>query len=62
MRGEDLGDRRCEVLGFGLSSEELAAVYHEVVTLGEHRKSIGDNDLRRIVARVRAGQEVPSAH
>jgi len=38
--------------------ERAAAVYHAVVTLGEHRKSIGDNDLRRIVGRVRAGQEV----
>ena len=56
--GRHAVNRRCETLGFGLSADELAAVYHEVVTLGEHRKSIGDNDLRRIVARVRAGQEV----
>ena len=26
-----------------------------VITMGEHRKSIGDNDLRRIVERVRSG-------
>ena len=28
-------------------------VYHAVVTLGEHRKAIGDGDLRRIVDRIR---------
>jgi 2-isopropylmalate synthase len=49
--------RRCETLGLALSSDELALVYHEVITLGEHRKSIGDNDLRRIVERVRFSQE-----
>ncbi|MBM3773348.1 MAG: 2-isopropylmalate synthase [Acidimicrobiia bacterium] len=49
--------KRCETLGFNLSSDELAAVYHEVVTMGEHRKSIGDNDLRRMIARARAVSE-----
>jgi 2-isopropylmalate synthase len=48
--------RRCEQLGLTLTAEELAMVYHAVVTMGEHRKSIGDNDLRRIVERVRSGQ------
>jgi 2-isopropylmalate synthase len=48
--------RRCEQLGLSLTPEELAMVYHAVVTMGEHRKSIGDNDLRRIVERVRSGQ------
>jgi 2-isopropylmalate synthase len=48
--------RRAEQLGLQLTIEELAQVYHAVVTMGEHRKSIGDNDLRRIVERVRAGQ------
>jgi 2-isopropylmalate synthase len=48
--------RRAEQLGLKLSAEELANVYHAVVTMGEHRKSIGDNDLRRIVERVRSGQ------
>ena len=27
-------------------AEELAQVYHAVITMGEHRKSIGDNDLQ----------------
>lgn len=48
--------KRAEQLGLTLTPEELAQVYHEVVTMGEHRKSIGDNDIRRIVERVRAGQ------
>ena len=28
-------------------------MYHAVISLGEHRKAIGDGDLRRIVDRVR---------
>jgi 2-isopropylmalate synthase len=48
--------KRAEQLGLTLTAEELAQVYHEVVTMGEHRKSIGDNDIRRIVERVRSGQ------
>ena len=51
--------RRCEQLGLALTTDELAQVYHAVITMGEHRKSIGDNDLRRIVERVRAE---PVAH
>jgi 2-isopropylmalate synthase len=48
--------RRCETLGFTLTDEEIARVYHGVITMGEHRKAIGDNDIRRIVERVRTGQ------
>jgi 2-isopropylmalate synthase len=48
--------RRAEQLGLALTVEELALVYQAVVTLGEHRKAIADNDLRRMVERVRAGQ------
>jgi len=57
--GRHAVSKRCEMLGLELTSDELARVYHEVVTLGEHRKSIGDNDLRRIVGRVRTGQATP---
>lgn len=56
--GRHAVNKRCETLGFSLSGDELAAVYHEVVSMGEHRKSIGDNDLRRMIARVRTGHEV----
>jgi 2-isopropylmalate synthase len=48
--------RRAEQLGLTLTPDELGQVYHAVVTMGEHRKSIGDNDLRRMVERVRSGQ------
>ncbi len=48
--------RRAEQLGLSLTADELAQVYHAVVTMGEHRKSIGDNDIRRMVERVRSGQ------
>ena len=48
--------QRAEQLGLTLTADELAQVYHAVVTMGEHRKSIGDNDIRRMVERVRAGQ------
>ena len=48
--------RRCETIGFVLTSDELGQVYHAVITMGEHRKSIGDNDLRRIVERIRTGK------
>jgi 2-isopropylmalate synthase len=45
--------RRCEMLGLALTGDELGHVYHAVITMGEHRKSIGDNDLKRIVERIR---------
>jgi 2-isopropylmalate synthase len=44
---------RCEMLGFTLTHEEVGEVYRAVISLGEHRKAIGDGDLRRIVDRVR---------
>ena len=53
--GRHAVQRRCETIGLMLTPEELAQVYHAVITMGEHRKSIGDNDLRRIVERVRSG-------
>jgi 2-isopropylmalate synthase len=44
---------RCETLGFTLTHAEVDQVYRAVISLGEHRKAIGDGDLRRIVDRVR---------
>jgi 2-isopropylmalate synthase len=44
---------RCEALGFTLTHPEVDQVYRAVISLGEHRKAIGDGDLRRIVDRVR---------
>jgi 2-isopropylmalate synthase len=60
--GRHAVQRRCEQLGLTLSADELAQVYHAVITMGEHRKSIADNDLRRIVDRVRVGQTAAAGH
>jgi 2-isopropylmalate synthase len=51
---------RCEALGFTLSSTEIGEVYRAVIALGEHRKAIGDGDLRRIVDRVRTPSSTPA--
>src|SRR5947199_10672062 len=53
---------RCEALGFTLTSAEIGEVYRAVISLGEHRKAIGDGDLRRIIDRVRtpSSTSVPS--
>jgi 2-isopropylmalate synthase len=56
--GRHAVQRRCELLGLALSKDELAKVYHAVITMGEHRKSVGDGDLRRIVDRVRTNAEI----
>jgi 2-isopropylmalate synthase len=53
--GRHAVQRRCETIGLTLTNDELGQVYQAVITMGEHRKSIGDNDLRRIVERVRSG-------
>jgi 2-isopropylmalate synthase len=58
--GRHAVQRRAEQLGLVLTSEELAQVYHAVITMGEHRKAIGDNDLKRMVDRVRSGQPSPA--
>ncbi len=52
---------RCETLGFTLTPAEVGEVYHAVISLGEHRKSIGDGDLRRIVDRVRTPASASAA-
>ena len=44
---------RCLTLGYMLTHTEVDQVYRAVISLGEHRKAIGDGDLRRIVDRVR---------
>ena len=42
-------------------AREIDEVYRAVITLGEHRKAIGDNDLRRIVERVRTPDAASAA-
>jgi 2-isopropylmalate synthase len=58
--GRHAVSQRCETLALALTHDELSLVYHEVVTMGENRKSIGDNDLRRIVARIRSDEAQPA--
>jgi 2-isopropylmalate synthase len=53
--GRHAVQRRCETLGLRLESEEIGQVYRAVIEMGEHRKSIGDGDLKRIVERLRSG-------
>jgi len=43
--------RAARALGFTLTQVEVGEVYRAVISLGEHRKAIGDGDLRRIVDR-----------
>ena len=45
---------RCEALGFRFTSDELDRVYRAVIDTTEHRKTIGDGDLRRIIDRIHA--------
>ena len=52
---------RCETLGFTLAHAEIDEVYRAVIALGEHRKAIGDGDLRRIVDRVRTPASAAAA-
>jgi len=52
---------RCETLGFTLTHAEVDEVYRAVISLGDHRKAIADNDLRRIVGRVRTPAAAPTA-
>jgi 2-isopropylmalate synthase len=52
--GRHAVQQRCDALGLALTGAELEHVYHAVISLGEHRKAIGDGDLRRMVERVRA--------
>src|SRR3954470_21578390 len=59
--GRHAVQRRCDALGLAVTAAEIEGVYRAVITFGEHRKIVGDGDLRRIVERVRSGQTAPSA-
>jgi 2-isopropylmalate synthase len=50
--------QRCQALELGVTAGEIDRVYHAVISLGEHRRAIGDGDLRRIVDRVRHPEAV----
>jgi len=56
---------RCDALGLSVSSAELEAVYRGVIELGARRKTVGDEDLRRLVQRLRRPSELhhpPTTH
>jgi 2-isopropylmalate synthase len=53
--GRHAVQRRCEALDLHVTAEEIEQVYRAVISFGEHRKIVGDGDLRRIVERLRAG-------
>src|SRR3954470_11766384 len=57
--GRHAVQRRCDALGLAVSAEEIEPIYRAVITFAEHRKIVGDGDLRRIVERVRSGQQTP---
>ena len=57
--GRHAVQRRCDALGLQVTAAEIEPVYRAVITFGEHRKIVGDGDLRRIVERVRAGSAAP---
>jgi|KBSMisStaDraftv2_1062788.scaffolds.fasta_scaffold05104_5 2-isopropylmalate synthase len=60
--GRHAVQRRCDTLGLGVAAGEIDQVYRAVISFGEHRKIVGDGDLRRIVERLRAGTAgTPSA-
>ena len=44
---------RFEALGYQFAAEELDQLYRAVIAFAETRKAIGDNDLRRIIERLR---------
>jgi 2-isopropylmalate synthase len=52
--------QRCEALDLSVTAGEIDLVYHAVISLGEHRRAIGDGDLRRIVERMRHPEAVGS--
>ena len=53
--------KRCEDLGHELSRFELDRVYREVIALADRQKSVSDDDVTAIVARLQAAAPVPAA-
>ena len=57
--GRHAVQRRCDALGLQITGTEIEHVYRAVIAFAEHRKIVGDGDLRRIVERVRSGHSAP---
>ena len=54
--GRHAVQNRCEELGYQLSRHELDQTYQAMVRLADEQKTVGDDDLRTVVERVRADQ------
>jgi hypothetical protein len=52
--------RRCADLGCQLEGDELVEVYRGLMAIADDRKILTDQDIRTVIARVRA--EHPVAH
>jgi 2-isopropylmalate synthase len=54
--GRHAVSKRCADLGFTLEGNELVEVYRALMAIADDRKTISDNDIRAVVASVRAEQ------
>jgi 2-isopropylmalate synthase len=52
--GRHAVQNRCEAIGLSLTHTDLDLVYRAVIALAQHRKAVGDGDLRRIVEQLHA--------
>jgi hypothetical protein len=50
--------RRCADLGFQLEGDELVEVYRALMSIADDRKVLTDQDVRAVIARIRADQTV----
>jgi 2-isopropylmalate synthase len=59
--GRHAVQRRCAELGIQLEGDELIEVYRSLMSIADDRKVISDNDIRAVIAGIRA-QHVAAAH
>ena len=52
--GRHAVQKRCKDIGFDLQGEELIDVYRALMAIADDRKTLTDNDLRAVIATVRA--------
>ncbi len=58
--GRHAVQRRCADLGFQLEGDELVEVYRGLMSIADDRKTLTDQDLRTVIARIRSQQ--PATH
>jgi 2-isopropylmalate synthase len=56
--GRHAVQRRCADLGFQMDGNELVEVYRALMAIADDRKVLTDQDIRTVIARVRADQTV----